>query len=201
VFPADRLPRLISYLMDVKLELYYLLEIDIHLQNRYVYGHGYQVDKPREKPNVLLARLSLDQTLILKSRVLWDRLMNALFYLQTGLVLEDRKGAKSKKSRFFKEMFKCERWQFLSEYEPQILQYDDDYRTPESHKMSVLRAQMMKGTIADPNRVTKLLNSATGLWRKIVAVVDGRKPTEHPELPSEQGEIIVVNLHGKQCDR
>lgn len=114
VYPLERLRRLVYYLMDVKLQLYFLMEVDLGLNNILVYDRGYDNKVPRAKPHIFLTRLSLDQSFILKSRILWERLMNLLYYIETGEELENRvSGRKSKRKVFFKRMLDEERWRFL----------------------------------------------------------------------------------------
>jgi hypothetical protein len=179
VYPVKRLQRLVFHLMDVKLQLYYLLEVDLGLYNSLVYGRGYTAGQPRAKPHVFLTRLSLDQSLILKSRILWERIMHLLYHLETGEELEEKvTGRRSKRKEFFERMLGSDRWQFLEPYRLMLDRYEAAYRNPESHKRSVLRAKLMTGVSVDANELLRLVNSATNaLWDNMVSIVGGGQAT------------------------
>lgn len=175
VYPPERLERLAHHLMDTKLQFYYLWEVDTGLYNLLVHGRGYDMEAPRANPHVFLTRLSLDQSLILKSRVLWERIMNLLFYLETGEELENKvSGKKSKRKAFFDTMLKNVRWRFLEPYRSLLDQYDAAFRTPEAHKGSVLRASLMGNASVDANQLLDLLNAAANaLWDNMIAIIGG----------------------------
>ncbi len=177
-FPEDRLEGVIYRLFDVKLELYYLLEVDIGLYNRLVHERGYDDKDPAKSPaHVLLTRLSLDQSLIGKSRVLWERIMNLIYYLETGEDL-DRKvsGRRSKKKVFFDFANSAPRWLWLAPYGKALEEYDNEYRTPEYHKSSVLRAELLGSIAVDPNELLKPINLAVNnIWENLLSIVGGGK--------------------------
>lgn len=184
VYPPDRLARLVYYLMDVKLQLYYLMEVDLGLHNLLVYDRGYVNTDPRALPHLLLTRLSLDQSLILKSRVLWERLMNLLYYLETGEELENKvTRRRSKRTVFFERMLVEDRWRFLEPYGPMLERYESAYRSPESHKSSVLRAELMGRADVDPQDLLRLMNSAiNALWENMLSIISGGRPTHFTEM-------------------
>ncbi|MCI0428909.1 MAG: hypothetical protein L0Z46_12930 [Nitrospiraceae bacterium] len=185
VYPPDRLERLVYQLFDIKLQLYYLLEIDIGLYNRLVHERGYDDKNPAASPpHVFLTRLSLDQALIGKSRILWERVMNFVYYLETGEDL-DRKvsNRRSKKQLFFRFVESSARWRFLAPYGDVIEQYDSAYRTPEYHKSSVLRAELLGSISVDPGKLLELINKAiNNLWENILSIVSGGKAISFNEL-------------------
>lgn len=179
-YPLDRLPRVMYDLLDLKLQLYYLLEVDAGLYNLLVYGRGYDADRPFQTPHSHLARLSLDQSFIGKSRVLWERVMNLIYLLETGEPLEH---AKSKKTKFFKFVAGSARWRFLEVYESELRRYDDELRTPEYHKSSVLRAELLGGPKIDTNEVLSLLNGVmNNLWENLLSIVGGGKARTFSDL-------------------
>lgn len=191
-YPAERLDRLVYYLMDVKLQLYCLIEVDLGLYNSLVYGCGYNDKDPRATPHVHLTRLSLDQSLILKSRVLWERIMNWLYYLETGAELEKKvSGSKSKRKVFFEDMLASEEWRFLEPYRSMLDRYDLAYRAAESHKSSVLRGKFMRGENVDLNELLSTVNSAiNALWDNVMSIVGGGHATNFTELHmNEKGEL------------
>ncbi len=192
IFPPERLGKLVYYLMDVKLQLYYLMEVDLGLHNILVYNHGYENKKPRAKPHVFLTRLSLDQSLILKSRILWERIMNLLYFIETGEELENKiNRRKSKRAVFFQRMLSKERWLFLEPYGPLLEDYEKRYRSPESHKKSILRAELMGNVIVDPNELLRLINEATNsLWTNLFSIVGGGHAYSFTSLHfNENGEV------------
>lgn len=130
-YPTERLERLIYKLFDIKLQLYYILEVDLGLYNRLVYDRGYDKDNSLALPHVFLTRLSLDQSLIAKSRILWERIMNFVFYLENGEELEEKvSGRRSKRKVFFDFSRGNLRWRFLEPYESVLQEYEDSYRAP-----------------------------------------------------------------------
>lgn len=184
VYPDERLVRLMHNLFDLKLQLYYIMEVDLGQYNQLVYARGYDATAPYDKPHVLLTRLSLDQALIGKSRVLWERLMNLIYYLEKGEELEKKaSGKRSKKKVFFKFVEDTPKWRFLEPYEQVIVDYDNAYRTPEFHTDSTLRANLLRGTVVEPRALHELLNRAlNSIWGNLLAIVAGDKASTFTEL-------------------
>jgi len=197
VYPADRLHRLADMLLDIKLQLYFILEVDLGCYNLLVHDRGYDKSEPLAHPHVYLTRLSLDQTLIGKSRVLWERLMNLIYFLETGEELESKRSRKrSKQTAFFEFVSKDPKLRFLEPYRQIIEQYDQSYRTPEYHKSSVLRSELLGGRTVDANDLPKLINAAiNNIWENLISIVGGGKPVSFSELHlSESGEIDAKYL-------
>jgi hypothetical protein len=183
-YPAERLERLIYKLFDIKLQLYYILEVDLGLYNRLVYDRGYDKDNSLALPHVFLTRLSLDQSLIAKSRILWERIMNFVFYLENGDELEERvSGRRSKRKVFFEFTRGNLRWRFLEPYESVLQEYEDSYRTPEFHKGSVLRAELLGKRVIDPNKLLDLVNRSMNIvWENTISIVSGGKAQHFTDL-------------------
>jgi hypothetical protein len=192
VFPSDRLDRLVGRLMDIKILLYDLVEVELGHQNPLLFNLGFNPTRPWDKPHLLMTRLSLDLSLILKSRVLWDRIMNFLYDLETGEELENKvTGRKSKKRVFFDHMLSCPKWRFLEPYGPMLQRFDETYRTPESHKFSVLRAELMNDKIVTPHRLVQLIDAAyLALWQNVMSIINGGQATQFTELHvGEDGQL------------
>ncbi len=183
VFPIERLPRLGDLIIDVKLQLYYISEIDLGLSNSLVYDRGYNRDEPLARPHVLLTKMSLDQGLIGKSRVLWERIMNLVYYLDTGTELEAKKsGRRSKRGVFLRFVGESARWRFLEPYIELVGEYDNRFRTPEYHEGSTLRANLLAGRETGPNILLDPLNRASKIWDNMLSIVDGGKAVSFDDL-------------------
>ena len=64
---------------------------------------------------------NIDQTIIAKSRIFWDRLMNLIYYLETRSLLEEQvSDRKSKRKAFFQLASTTPRWRFLEPYEKDL---------------------------------------------------------------------------------
>ena len=171
-YPHDRFERLVHYLFDFKIQLFFILEVDIGLYNHLVYNQGYDHTSIGENPYILLKMLCLDQSVILKSRILWERVMNFVYFLETGIELESKAG-KSKKGAFFKFVQDSE-WSFLCRYRDYIDWFDDKLRTPETHKSSTLRRHFQKGGQPPSEKVMAFLNIVMNVfWENMLTVVRG----------------------------
>lgn len=194
-YPAMRLEHVIHDLFDIKLQIYYILEVDLGLYNKLVYEKGYAEKQPSEVPHILLTRFSLDQSLISKSRVLWERIMNFIYHLETGELLEQKVSNKrSKRKIFFDFVRSTPKWRFFEPYERELQSYEDSFRTPEFHKSSVLRAELFGNRVNDPNELLKLVNRVSNvLWENIMAIVSGKKPRHFTDLhkdPNDPNQMI-----------
>src|SRR5437870_2304334 len=78
-YPEERLIGCLYHVIDVKLQLYFLLEVDIGMYNTQVYDQGFEAANGLKTPDLLLRHLSFDQTLIVKARILWERIMNFVY--------------------------------------------------------------------------------------------------------------------------
>lgn len=170
-YPEERLPGLMDRLIDSKLELYFVSQVLPGTENAMVYLRGFDKTDPLKTPGLQLARLCYSQAIIGQSRVLWERLTRSIYFLETG---RDPDG-KSVRRRFFGVLADWSpRWDLLAEFESEINRYDQKYRTPEYHKGSVLRRELLGGEEVDANDLlspmTPLMN---GLWPVMMANVQG----------------------------
>lgn len=174
-YPHDRIHALVYFLFDFKIELFFIMELDMGLYNHLIYNLGYDNSSIAENPYILLRRLSLDQTVILKSRILWERTMNFVYFLETGVELEVS-GRKSKKAKFF-QLIKDNRWSFLLDYKDYIDWFDDKLRTPEVHKSSTLRKAFQSGSHPPSEKVDAFINIITNVfWGNMLSIVKGNDP-------------------------
>ena len=190
VYPNDRLQQVIFNLMDIKLQFYYIIEVDIALYNSLVYVDGYDEKKLERNPYILLKRFSLDQSLISKSRILWERIMNLIYFLETGEILELKKSnKKSKRKIFFEFINQTPKWHFIKLYDQTLLDYDNNFRTPEFHKSSVLRAELFDNRKNDTNKMLGLVNIASNaLWENMIAIISGKKLNKVFYIPTGEND-------------
>jgi len=172
--PREHLGKFMECLMDYKLELYFVTEVDLGLTRQAVYMAGFDPKRPLATPRLLLMKLSLNQSVIGKVRILWERLMNAVYYLETGRELSSKQ---SKRTKFFNKIRDVPQWKPLLEVEALLERYENTLRTPEFHSASVLRAELLGSKTIDPNDLlvplTPLLN---GVWEMVWAAVTGAQP-------------------------
>ena len=183
-YPVQRLNRVIYDLLDVKLQLYYVLEVDLNLYDQLVYHRGYNRAQPLANPDLLLTRLSLDQSLIAKSPILWERIMNFVFHLETGERLENKvSGRKSKQKAFFEFVDVNPHWRFLEPYADELQDYDDAFRTAEVHKSSVLRAEILgRRQIHEDDLLALIKLAMNATWPNILEIVGGGDATHFTDL-------------------
>ena len=186
-YPHDRIQTLVYLLFDFKIELFFILELDMGLYNHLIYNLGYDNSSIADNPYILLRRLSLDQTVILKSRILWERTMNFVYFLETGTKLEVS-GSKSKKAKFF-ESIKDNRWSFLLDYKNYVDWFDDKLRTPEVHKSSTLRKSFQDGTFPPSEKIHAFTNVIMNVfWVNMLSIVKGNEP------PSRYWDVGISNI-------
>lgn len=174
-YPHDRIQTLVYLLFDFKIELFFILELDIGLYNHLIYNLGYDNSSIVDNPYIHLRRLSLDQTVILKSRILWERTMNFVYFLETGVELEIS-GRKSKKAKFFK-FIEDNRWSFLLDYKDYVDWFDDKLRTPEVHKFSTLRKSFQDRSYPSSEKVLAFTNLIINVfWENMLSIVKGNEP-------------------------
>ncbi len=170
--PQDRLKNLVYMLFDIKIQMYFIQEVDMGLYNREIYKYCQGKGAIEKNPFFLLKKSSFDQNLIIKSRILWERVMNFIYYFNNGKNLEVKK---SKKTKFFISI-KNTPWAYLEELEEFIKEYDDKYRTPEVHKGSTLRKLIQLGKRHDANKLMNILNFVQNdFWENLFDIMRGRK--------------------------
>lgn len=172
-YPLDRLPKATYWLMDLKLECYLLQDSLIPIHNGAVFSkEGFSLTNPRTRPSIYMHHLAITQAMIGAVRIMWERLMGLVYYLETG---QDAQRKGSVRRAFFREIDNWEhRWRPLKEWESELEWYDGLYRTPEFHNNSTLRAGLFKDALPDPNSIISLLAPvANGFWSLLTANVKG----------------------------
>lgn len=175
-YPVDRLPGVVDRAVDVKLQLYLTGEITPALVNHHYYARVNAQPSDADLVSVKLMLLSLHQDMITKSRILWERVMGLIYFIETGAADIPKSNKRSAKSTFFRMCSSTPRWKWLVPYEPGIQGYDDAFRTPEVHKRSALRGLLMRGDdlVAPSNELMRLLNDAMNqVWDNIQSIVSG----------------------------
>ena len=198
VYPQERIKKLIYQLFDIKIEMFYIMELDIGLYNHLIYNIGFDKSNIDEFPYIALRKLSLDQTLIIKSRILWERVMNFIYYLETGKDLDKIiRGSKkkSKKTHFF-DFIKSTKWSYLEEYRNYIEWFDNKLRAPEVHKGSTLRKNFQTGRAAPDRKTLGLINIVNNsIWTNLLEIIQGGEPSSRfwtiDMEVSEEIEIFV----------
>jgi hypothetical protein len=181
-YDEELLSACIDRAIDFKLQFYYVEEVDLGLYNANYFDQlrAMGLSEGASPPHMLLLRLSQDQNLIGKIRVLWERLMNLIYFLENGKDLDGR----SKKKPFFGWVNRDEaaKWVYLSPFEAVIEEHDDRFRTPEFHKNSTLRKEILNQAL-DLNDVIKSLNFFTnGMWDNILRIMRGQPLTSFSHL-------------------
>jgi len=171
VYPAERLVAVMDRLIDTKLQLHFVTQVWPGTMNLMVYLRGFDPKAPQAIPNLQLARLAYSQAMIGATRVLWERLMRLIYFLETG---NDPVGKHTQKS-FFRELPNWSpRWDLLAEFQADISNYDQVFRTPEYHKGSILKRELLGGDIVDINDVLGLMTPITnGVWTVMMSNITG----------------------------
>jgi hypothetical protein len=171
-YPADRLPGVVDRLIDTKLQLHYVTQVWPGTMNLMVYLRGFKPEDPLATPNLELARLGYSQAMIGGARILWERLMRLIYFLETG---KDPSG-KSIRRVFFRELSDwTPRWDLLAEFDEEIQSFDNSYRTPEYHKGSILKRELLGGGVVDINDVLGMTTPVTnGVWQVLLGNVSGQ---------------------------
>jgi hypothetical protein len=190
IHPASNVEGFLYRLMDFKLQMYYIMEVDLGLYNTQYHSNPRCTDDETPPADLLLTRLSFDQNLIGKSRIVWERLMQSIYYLENGRSIE----ARSVKKKFFQWVRRTPRWRFLEPYEGVIERYDSSFRTPEFHKHSILRAELFGSRKIDPNDLLEPLNRATNvIWENVSAIVAGGTANSFTDLHFVAGSDFGID--------
>src|SRR5260221_13921482 len=106
--PPPQLSRFVDHLLDLKFKLYCLLEVDVPVYATAMRGYGFAPGDIASTPQGFATRLSEEVTIILKSRAVWESVMNAVYWYATArqtptLTVTDEWGVtfRSKTAKFF----------------------------------------------------------------------------------------------------
>lgn len=176
VYPPERIDGVVARAVDVKLQLYITGEILPAMVNRYYYERVNREPEEASMASVKLVALSLHQDMITKSRILWDRIMGWVYFIETGRQDIPRTGRRSAKREFFRMCSVTPCWKWMTAYEPTISDFDNRLRTPEVHKRSTLRALLLRGETLESvtNEVLSLMGHAMNqIWDNVQSIVGG----------------------------
>lgn len=182
VYPTERLGPLSYRIMDWKMQSYFVSKALPGLHNALFSRTKLNLTQPLQTPGLYLDHLCMMQAMIGQVRVLWDRLMGFIYFLEEG---REPQG-KSIRKAFFRELPNWEgRWDALANCQAKIDAYDTKYRTPEFHKNSVLRASIFKDEAADPNEIMGPAQGVVdGFWRLLQDNISGIRSNIFDVCPS-----------------
>ncbi|MER5504199.1 hypothetical protein ABT052_02605 [Streptomyces sp. NPDC002766] len=184
IYQEDRLKPVFYHLMDLKLMLYFVSEVDLGLSNAIYYLPLHQAGMQSPSPLLTLRKLSIDHSIIGKSRVAWERLMNAIYHLEFGRDLDrSTPKRKSKKSFFFDAIQEAPKWVWLEPYRKVVSDYDEKFRTSEFHKSSILRGEFLGTRKIDLNELLTLVNYLNNnIWDNLISIVAGDNAIRFTDL-------------------
>jgi hypothetical protein len=205
-YPAERLADSILRFTDVRLQLQYSRYLGGLINAEYYIPRHHSLGQ-QASPRLALKRMALEQSEIGGARAAWEKLMRAVFWVETGTDLT-RSSSKSLKSKFFNWTDKQppSTWRFLSAYRQVISVHDDSLRTPEFHKHSVLRAWIFRDTEPfDANDLHILTNYlGNNVWPNVLSIVSGHSPSSFSDvhlIADESRRIDPIYLAGALSER
>ena len=192
----ELLRRFADHLLDLKFKLYCLLEVDVPAYAAAIRTWGFQADDVASTPQGFAARLSEEVTLIIKSRAVWESVMDAVYWYATGrqtpmVAMTDASGEKfkSKTARFFPWVIGQPEWAALSTFKP-LVDDLDQLRTPEVHKLSRVRADFTNLVLRPIDQCVELLRRVLGyVFDHIAAVIALRRV---PSYDASAGSGITM---------
>lgn len=165
-YPLERIVEVTLRAIDVRLQQEYIA-FDGGSMNVILYGDHAEDEAYQAQARVRLARMALQQSLIGRSRILWEKIFRWIYFIENGQDIEGH----SVKKRFFVWASVTPCWRFLEVYEALVGKFDQTYRTAEYHKHSVVRAHMLHGTTIDDNELLKMVNAANPIPRNVVQIM------------------------------
>ncbi len=175
-FSTEHLRQLVDRATDVKLQIYLTSMVTPGLLNIHCWGPIGEDPALASSAKLKLIELSLRQDLIVKSRILWERLMGLIYFIETGKPDVPKARSRSTRAAFFAMCRATPRWKWVVPYEPMVTAYDRMYRTPEVHKRSFLRAGLSR-EVDDGDLDTKLLqplnDAMNQIWDNVRSIVGG----------------------------
>lgn len=152
--------KIIKSLQDILLESFFLWNCEI-FNPKQSYGKVYDE----------FCRLNNDQSLILKTRICWERIMNFSYILITGKELSSKTSKKNK----FKKWAADNEYVFFEDMLLLIEQFDNAFRTPEVHKFSKIRSSITSGEEFDASlyAMTIMLKFTSNIYPNILLILRG----------------------------
>lgn len=160
----ELLVRFVDHLLDLKFKLYCLLEVDVPAYAAAIRKWGLQPDDLGSTPQGFVTRLSEEVTLVIKSRAIWESVMNAVYWYATGrdaptVKVTDEWGVtfRSKTDKFFPWVADEPSWSSLGTFKP-LVEALDHLRMSEVHRLSRVRADFTNLVLRPIDRCVELLN-------------------------------------------
>ena len=193
-----------DHLMDLKFKLYCLVEVDIPAYADAVEKAGLDENNPGATPQGLATRLSEEVTLIVKSRAVWESVMNVAYRHATGRELTDiaaidEQGEKfrSKAKRFFPAIAEYELWAPLGTFEP-VVERLNNLRTPEIHYLSRVRANFTNAVLQPIDQCVELVNLVlTYVFDHFIAAIAVRSPISYDVVARTPISLEVIHGSGE----
>lgn len=189
-FDKREIEKILIMAVGIKLE-YYAIILDIKLYPFIEFEDA----RDYNKKSFLL--YSQQQSIVLKTGVLWERLLNLIYFIifhnelsgnthldeevtythENGKRIKTITKRRSKKRYFFdkiRELGKEKKpWKFMLDYENILKIYEDKFVNPEKHKYSPLVKYCTTDKTIDPNKLLRNLNQATNaIWPNICSILE-----------------------------
>ena len=162
---GKRLQRFIDHFLDLKFKLYLLAEVDVPTYANAKEMWGLNRERPGDTPHGFATQLSEEVTIIVKSRAIWESIMNMVYWYVTGKELpgaqavdEDGVSYKSQQKKFFPWVSEQPLWISLGTFEPLVSKLDR-LRTSEVHKYSRVRSNFSRMTLEPIEQCVELVNT------------------------------------------
>ena len=162
---GKRLQRFVNHFLDLKFKLYMLAEVDVPTYASAKEMWHLDRSRPSDTPHGFATQLSEEVTLIVKSRAIWESIMNIVYWYVTGkeitgvsAVDEDGMSYKSKQKKFFPWLANQPLWTSLGTFEPLVNRLDR-LRTSEVHKFSRVRSNFIRMTLEPIDQCVELVNT------------------------------------------
>ena len=168
--------KLIDLLHEIKIQITFIM-ITFGQFNSSVYDKtipGSNVDQQIfNNMSILLNYLSLTQDIVIKSRILFERIMNFIIFLEEGKELKGR-SKNSKRSEFYK-IIKGTPWEFFLEYQSFIDAYDQQFRAAEVHAGSFLKRYLVGKSLPDSDVIMSFSNFLMNIfWGNLKNILQGK---------------------------
>lgn len=175
-YPLHRMERALDYAMDLKLQRWLLIEVDAGVYNSVYHDLVNAFPAAEGSARVRLIRLSLDQTIVVKTRIVWERMMALIVWLENG---REPSGSSSWRRKFLELVNENEgRWVFASRYVQVLERWDNGLRTGEVHGMSPLRRLLLSDQTMSLTDWTLSLSIVDDVWRNLVGLLRGETPRQ-----------------------
>jgi len=174
IYAKERLPRLTEFLIDIKLEFYYLNEIDLAVYSALIYSKGISNKSLALHPHLLLTKLALDQNLLAKTTMLWQKIVRFIYYLEEGIECKG-KGAKQKSSLPLLGDFvkKHPQWSFLLSSQEVMTRYANNDQVPKYDKTAPFLKELSQHKMGVEDFIKPVHQTMHHIWKNILSIISG----------------------------